>query len=242
MLPGQCGVDRSFSVQLKPKLNNNIHIVKGCQAGGISMTQYESILVPAGSGSCTWTQAVSLTGPVDSIVECGSWCSTTTCVGFKLYEGVCEMSASWIFETTEVPSVSVFREVIGEHKSKHPKTKFFINVDTCAVMAVVSQPVLDINIAGIYSYAGRTGGRPLFRHNSTPNICLFHRHGWKVDGCNHINGATPGLIFSQGSEHLNPQDPGLTWRYCSGCYGNEGPPPDSSIVVKCVGNNKFSLI
>ena len=87
------------------------------------MTQYESILVPAGSGSSAWTQAVSLTGQVDSTVECGSWCSTTNCVGFKFHEGVCEMSASWIFETTEEPSVSVFREVIGEHKSNIQKQK-----------------------------------------------------------------------------------------------------------------------
>ena len=107
-------------------------------------------------------------------------------------------------------------------------------------MEVVSQPVLGFNIAGIYFYAGRSGGRPMFRHNSTLNICLFHSHKWKVDGCQHLMGTTAGLIFSEGSEQLNPQDPGLTWRHCPACSGL--PPPGSSIVVKCEGNYNFSLI
>ena len=83
--------------------------ILGCES--VKVTEFEVILVSTNN----WTQAASLSRLVKSAVECGIRCSNSKdCLEFRFLDGVCEVSGSWIPETTEEPSVTVFREKLGQ--------------------------------------------------------------------------------------------------------------------------------
>ena len=79
------------------------------------MSHYEAILIPTSK----WTDATIISAPAVSAIQCGLLCSKQeredkVCHEFKFEEGVCEMSVAWIPETTETPSTTVFRKIIGQ--------------------------------------------------------------------------------------------------------------------------------
>ena len=102
------------------KLNKDYYIL-GCHC--VSETQYQYVLVP----SIIWTQISTHTGAADSSVECGIRCSVITCLAFKLVNGVCQISDSWIPETTEQPSVAIYRALIGELSQGFASIEHFSN-------------------------------------------------------------------------------------------------------------------
>ena len=112
-----------------------------------------------------------------------------------------------------------------------------LTVEHCPVMEVVAKPSAGYDIDGTYTYAGRSDGRPMFRRDTSPDICLFHWQYWKVDGCGWLGRNSKGLILSNYSSHQSPNDTGLTWKYLNKMDG----PPDTSIVVKCESESRPSM-
>ena len=96
-------------------------------------------------------------------------------------------------------------------------------------MEVVSENVGDVEVSGKFTYIKKNQGRPAYRHDSIPTLCLFYSHHWKVDNCANLLAETKGFLFSQGSDQLYPNETGPTWRNVR----EEASPPDASIVVKC---------
>ena len=86
------------------------------------MTHYEHIFIPTSK----WTEASTTSGPAESAIHCGLRCSKQVhrvCHKFKFEDGVCEVSGEWIQETTEKPSTTVFRKIIGQFSTENINLK-----------------------------------------------------------------------------------------------------------------------
>ena len=80
------------------------------EGDGLSTIHYEKVPLPRSE----WNDGTTREEPARSSGHCGIKCSMSTCYGFTFVDGVCKMLDSWISETTDQPSVDVFREKLGQ--------------------------------------------------------------------------------------------------------------------------------
>ena len=127
----------------------------------MSMTHYEQVVIPSNQ----WTEGTTRSEPATNSIHCGMKCSKSACFGFNFVDGVCRMSDSWVSETTEKPSVEVFREKLGQYQNG----------------AIITITILEQKLLNLCSELSK----PQLNHNSTqPNITLsWVRH--ENDFANH---------------------------------------------------------
>ena len=106
-------------------------------------------------------------------------------------------------------------------------------VELCKVIEIVSQPSLGATIAGLWSYLEHNNGKPWYKKDADPTLCLLHSNHWKVEKCGSTDPATIGFILSpldgSKSNQALPQYVGQAWSY----YDQFTPQIDSNIEVKC---------
>ena len=82
-------------------------------------------------------------------------------------------------------------------------------------------------VRGAYTYLKDSSDRPVFRHNTETDLCLFWFGTWKVDLCTFLTSThAVGFIYSSAVNTESPADSSLAWSY----YEGSG---QGAVVVKC---------